>query len=327
MSTDRKKILTSMLRTYRVSDLIMFTSITYCNISRNENLYYLETGADIWTPKIYIGNDVESRSLVYFGQNADSSTNLWYSYHEKELGYSAILTAKIACSLDFQTYPFDYHICLMDINNRMGTKQRITFGNPEIYTNDGFYTVGKEIGGNEFELKTDGRLEYDFKFESLPSSTYIDYGLEYAQAQVKIDFERTDKSRSEIFGGYHATTAIFAILSLLSFFIQPDTVPGRMGMLITLYLIQINIYNSVKAPPKRGFSAIEIWFVGIQAPILLAVLEYGGLLALKKFQPNQQVEIMGIHTSKEQLFKYVDLFTFCLSIIYLLTFNAWFWFA
>ena len=277
----------------------------------------METGADIWHPKLYIGNDVETQNLVYFGQNADSITNLWYSYLKQKLRYSVVFTVKIACSLDFQTYPFDSHTCLMNVNNWLGKDTRITFGNPKIYTNDGFYTEGKEIGGKEFELETDGRLDYNFKFESLPSSTFIDSGYEYALAQVKIDFERTNKSRAEIFGGYHATTAIFAMLSLLSFFIQPSAVPGRMGMLIMLYLIQINTYISVKAPPKRGFSTIEIWFVGMQAPILLAVLEYGGLLAMKKFWPKQ----------REELFKYVDLCTFFVSIIYLLTFNAWYWFS
>ena len=275
----------------------------------------METGAYLWYPKVYIGNDVQTQNLVNFAQDAGSIINLWYLYPEHKLRYGTIFTAKIACSLHFETYPFDSHSCLMNVNNWSGAKHRVMFGKPKIYTNDGFYTEGKEIGGHEFELKTDGRLDYDFKFESMPSSTFIDSGFEYALAQVKIDFKRTVKSRTEIFEGYHLPTAIFAILSVLSFFIQPDSVPGRMGMLIMLYLIQNNSYNSVKAPPKRGFSAIEIWFVGIQAPILLAIFEYGGLLAMKKFRPNQQ----------EELFKFIDFCTFCVSIIYFLTFNALYW--
>ena len=287
----------------------------------------METGAYLWYPKVYIGNDVQTQNLVNFAKDAGSIANLWYFYPEHKLRYSTIFTAKIACSLHFETYPFDLHTCLMNINNWSGSKYRVMFSKPKIYTNDGFYTEGKEIGGNEFELKTDGRLDYNFKFESLPSLTFEDSGYEYTQAQVKIDFKRTDKSRTEIFGGYHATTAIFSILSLLSFFINPDVVPGRMGMLIMLYLIQINTYNSLKAPPKRGFSTIEVWFVGIQAPVLLAVLEYGCLLAAKKFWPKRELGLKGINLTKEELFRYVDLCTFCVSIIYLLTFNVLYWFA
>jgi hypothetical protein len=38
----------------------------------------------------------------------------------------------------------------------------------------------------------------------------------------------------------------------------------------------------VEAPKGRGFSYIEIWMVGTQFPILLALSEYGLILCLKK---------------------------------------------
>ena len=55
-----------------------------------------------------------------------------------------------------------------------------------------------------------------------------------------------------------------------------------MGMIVTLYLISANVYNSVEAPSGRGFSPIEIWMLGTQIPILLALFEYGFVLYLKK---------------------------------------------
>ena len=39
----------------------------------------------------------------------------------------------------------------------------------------------------------------------------------------------------------------------------------------------------MKAPANRGFSYIEIWMIGIQIPILTGLVEYGVLLALKKY--------------------------------------------
>ena len=71
-----------------------------------------------------------------------------------------------------------------------------------------------------------------------------------------------------------------------------------------------------KAPQNRGFSFIEIWFVGIQAPIFLAILEYGILLGIKKFWPD-----------KELVFKKMNLSMFILSTIYLLVFNGFYWLA
>ena len=53
-------------------------------------------------------------------------------------------------------------------------------------------------------------------------------------------------------------------------------------MIVTLYLISANVYNSVDAPKVRGFSYIEIWMLGSQFPILLALFEYGFVLYFKK---------------------------------------------
>ena len=95
-------------------------------------------------------------------------------------------------------------------------------------------------------------------------------------------------------------------------------IAGRMGMLITLYLIQINTYNSIKAPPKRGFSSVELWFVGMQAPILIAIFEYGILLALKKFFFQKMVNK---NMTPETLFKNVDLFSFIATAMYFAVFT------
>ena len=56
-----------------------------------------------------------------------------------------------------------------------------------------------------------------------------------------------------------------------------------MGMVLTLYLISANVYNSVDAPQSRGFSYIELWMLGTQFLILIALLEYGYILYLYKF--------------------------------------------
>ena len=56
-----------------------------------------------------------------------------------------------------------------------------------------------------------------------------------------------------------------------------------MGLLVTLCLISSNVYNSVNAPEKRGFSHIETWMIGAQGVILFALLEYGLVLGWKKY--------------------------------------------
>ena len=63
-------------------------------------------------------------------------------------------------------------------------------------------------------------------------------------------------------------------------------------MIVTLYLISTNVYNSVDAPQDRGFSNIEVWMIGAQFPIILALCQYGFVLYLKKNANKNQVPTM-----------------------------------
>ena len=220
---------------YLYSYFILFFSNQNWFLIKNENM------VDIWYPKIYIANSVTIQSLISH-TDATSLNDLWYNYPSHTLKYNVIFVAIVSCKLDFQSFPFDNHECDLILRNWSGGSYRIVLKSPTIYGHD---ENGKENGGKYFNITTTGnhKLDYKFQFESLPTAEYQDNGYKYSETRIKMIFERTEKSRIKIIGGYHATTAIFAILSLLSFFIQPDVVPGRMGMLIILYLIQINMYR------------------------------------------------------------------------------------
>ena len=92
-----------------------------------------------------------------------------------------------------------------------------------------------------------------------------------------------------------------------------------MGLVITLYLILINSYTSVQAPKRRGFSLIELWFGGVQIPILLAVLEYGAILGYLKFHEKASGQ------TKEKIIKKVDMGFFVSSLTYFFLFNVFYW--
>ena len=64
-----------------------------------------------------------------------------------------------------------------------------------------------------------------------------------------------------------------------------------MGMIVTLYLISAIVYNAVDAPRARGFSNIEVWMLGAQFPILLALSEYGFVLYLKRHANKVQNQV------------------------------------
>ena len=107
-------------------------------------------------------------------------------------------------------------------------------------------------------------------------------------------------------------------------------VPGRMGMIVTLYLISTNVYNCVEAPNIRGFSYIETWMVGTQIPILVSILEYGVILYWKKITTSNDYEnqtIVEKMSDLEEKIKRIDFGAMILSSIYFLIFVILYWFG
>ena len=56
---------------------------------------------------------------------------------------------------------------------------------------------------------------------------------------------------------------MFVVTSWVSFLIKPEVVPGRMALLVTLFLVLINIFNSVReqAPISSRLNAVDLYLV------------------------------------------------------------------
>ena len=79
-------------------------------------------------------------------------------------------------------------------------------------------------------------------------------------------------------------SCMFVIVSWVSFLIKPDIVPGRMALLIMLFLVLINIFNVVKAnaPVSAGLNAVDIYLVACIILVFAVVIEYAVVLYLLK---------------------------------------------
>ena len=53
---------------------------------------------------------------------------------------------------------------------------------------------------------------------------------------------------------FASISGLFVVVSWISFVVPPDVIPGRMALLITLFLVLVNIFNSVttNTPKAEG---------------------------------------------------------------------------
>ena len=90
------------------------------------------------------------------------------------------------------------------------------------------------------------------------------------------------RKKIPIFFQVYLTSTLLVFVAWVSFLINPTAVPGRMGLLVTVFLVLINIFIGVKrdSPKSSGFlSAIDIFLVVCLGHVFCAILEYALVLA------------------------------------------------
>ena len=75
---------------------------------------------------------------------------------------------------------------------------------------------------------------------------------------IRINFERNSKGTNGILINYHLMCAILVLVGSINFLIDPKVVPGRAGLLVTLFLVLTNFFSDaqVRYLSKRKFLKI-----------------------------------------------------------------------
>ena len=63
---------------------------------------------------------------------------------------------------------------------------------------------------------------------------------------IKISFERNSKGIVRILANYHLMCAILVLVASINFLIDPNVVPGRAGLLVTLFLVLTNFFSDAQ---------------------------------------------------------------------------------
>ena len=95
---------------------------------------------------------------------------------------------------------------------------------------------------NDFSIKP---FEiYHSKLSSSNSSETTKFG-------IQITFERNSKGITGILINYHLMCATLVLVASINFLIDPNVVPGRAGLLITLYLVLTSFFSSAQVNHRR----------------------------------------------------------------------------
>ena len=105
-------------------------------------------------------------------------------------------------------------------------------------------------------------LDYTVQIQRLPhhEESYNDTYSNYSVAGFELILRR---KVSHYIITWYLPSGMFVIVSWFSFLIPPDIVPGRMALLITVFLVLVNIFNTITTnmPKAERLTAIETYII------------------------------------------------------------------
>ena len=83
---------------------------------------------------------------------------------------------------------------------------------------------------------------------------------------------------------YYLPSGLFVVVSWISFLVNPEVIPGRMTLLVTIFLVLINIFNTIQtnSPKAEGLTGKYIRLCRHSAPDSLYFV-HCGILKLSYF--------------------------------------------
>ncbi len=123
-------------------------------------------------------------------------------------------------------------------------------------------------------------------------------------------------------------TFILVLISWISFFIPAESIPGRMAVLVTVFLMLVNIGNtSDQTNPKAKVpTAMDIWIRSCMVFVAAALFEYA--IVLNKLFSSQRKKVHGIKgrsTDDVKALEKIDCYTLKSLVVTYTLFNISYW--
>ena len=187
-------------------------------VSFRDQLLIGKQSQSIWHPVVEFADLLKYEKTKVYGDSATFS--LWYMGNKK-FEYSEEIKLTFFCNLHFMNFPIDSHECHLEYGDDSYGTEKILLNSATIGYADSKTNLGKDP-----IIITDLPFPYEFQLESLPSfnKEYQSYG-NFSYTGMNIKMRR--KFLGQLLSSYYYPTGSFALLSLISFLINPDQVIFR----------------------------------------------------------------------------------------------------
>ena len=160
--------------------------------------------------KVYGG--ISTFSFWFMG----NQSNVYESMSYGNMGHFDQFQLTLSCRFQFNDFPFDSHVCQIEYGDYFYAIQRVTMDSASvIYGND-------KQGINSYIVLNNLPFPFEFKLQALPAFVKSDPYFNYSFTGIQIRLERN--SLELLLSSYFFPTGSFALVSMVSFLINPEIV-------------------------------------------------------------------------------------------------------
>ena len=164
-------------------------------------------------------NLLDYKEIKGYGGTVTSS--FWiYGNQSHKLAYGEEFQLTVACHFHFNKFPFDFHECPIYFGTDVYSTDQMKFNEITV-----FHGYNEIIKTKELHFINELALPFEFVFEALPiKQKFLRGSFNYNISSAGILIRLRRNSLGQLLSGYYYPTTSFALLSMISFLINPDVV-------------------------------------------------------------------------------------------------------
>lgn len=237
---------------------------------KDENTEEAETLKHLWRPNLEIYGLEDFHNHKILGEMAGLRIT-----KTKVIKYDTKVTIEISCQMDFNQYPFDKHRCTFQVGS--------------YFYNQNSMTCTSQLFDPSVESDfVERNLQHHIAWRNLSSEKGVVRLTSGSYSACGFEVLLKRKHEPLVYQVY-IPCILFVTVSWISFIIDPKIVPGRMSLLVILFLVIINVFNNVKAnapaAASSSLNAIESFIVTCIFSIFSAIIEYAVVLSILTLRP------------------------------------------
>ncbi|XP_034250681.1 glycine receptor subunit alpha-4-like isoform X2 [Thrips palmi] len=243
----------------------------------------------IWVPHVYLVNEHESRVM-----GAGKEDVIVTIKPSGTVLFSTRIKVTMLCIMDLQKFPFDQQSCPMVFESWMYNTTEMQLH----WEKDNPVILDPGLRLTEYSLSSHWANESEATYQYTPDMTVDEMGLDkfggnYSRLNVQFLLKR---EVGHYIMDYYVPSILLVVVSWVSFWLDPNAVPGRTTLGTSTMLTFITLTRNSGSPlPKVSYiKATEIWFMVCTAFIFGSLVEFAFVNTIWRRKNN--VELKKVNT-------------------------------